>query len=139
MPDMTCEELRLYFEDHWRDEVVGADRGIIAEHIAACADCARVAEDQKELASSLRMVRESTGGTSQSLDAAVLRNYRQHVAQRQRSLIPAQRRWPRAGLNWAWAAVAALFLIGVVWLFSTRKPVTVTTAPPKVEPAETPS
>src|SRR5215467_4970882 len=132
MPDMTCEDLRMYFGDHWHDEVVGADRGIIAEHIATCADCARFAANQKELASSLQMVRESTSGATESLDAAVLRNYRQYVAERSQS-IPARSRWLGSGLRWAWVPVAAAILVGVVWLSSTRKAVTVSTAPARVE------
>jgi len=69
---MTCEELRLYFEE--RDDESGLDGGVIAEHIATCHDCARIAEDQRQLVNSLRMVRESVDATSESLDAAVVRN-----------------------------------------------------------------
>jgi len=136
---MTCEELHLYFEEHVCDSQFESDRGVLAEHIATCADCARYAEDHWALTNSLRMVRESAEGTSVSLDATVVRNYRQHVAERQNALVPVQRRQLRPVLGWAWAAIAAVFLVGLVWLSSARKPVTVNIPPTRVQPAETPS
>ena len=136
---MTCEELHLYFEEHWSVDMLGSEAGVIAEHIAACAACGRFAEDRRKFANGLRIVRDLAGATPESLDTAVLRNYRQHIAGRQSQSLPIQHRWLRPRLGWAWATIAAVFLVGVVWLFSTRKPVTVSTPPTRVQPAETPS
>jgi len=136
---MTCEELRLSFGEHCCDDQLGSEGNVIVRHLATCAHCARFVEEQKELASSLRMVRELTGGVSESLDTAVLRNYRQHLAERRSQPTPTRSRWLSPGLRWAWVAVAAVFLVGVVWLFSARRPVTVSTVPAKAEPSETAS
>jgi len=136
---MNCEELRLYLEEHSRDKGLGFETDVITEHTTACADCARFTEDQRELARALQMVRESAGVAPKALDAAVLRNYRQHVSERPSPWMPAQRRWLRPALGWAWAATAAVFLVGVVWVLSARKPATVNTPPANVQPAETPS
>src|ERR1700751_6085893 len=81
MFDMTCEELRLYFEDHLRDAEVPSDRGAVAEHTAICADCSLFVAEQSELGKNLRLVRESAPRLSESVDASVVRSYRRHMAQ----------------------------------------------------------
>src|SRR5258705_12215642 len=59
MFDMTCEELRWYFEDHLRDAEIRSDRGAVADHTAMCADCSRFIAERRELGKNMRLVRES--------------------------------------------------------------------------------
>jgi hypothetical protein len=122
---MTCQELHSFFKDHpLVDAGLRFECGEMAEHVAACADCRRLVEEQKELAKSLQLVRESVP-ISESLDAAVLVSYRKHFAERERSdLATARRLRPTAVMRWSVAAAAALVVAAL--LFSARKPVVVT-------------
>src|ERR1700741_5068070 len=71
MFDMTCEELRLYFEDNLRDAEVRSDRGAVAGQTANCADWRRFFAEQRELGKNMRLVRESAPRLSESIDASV--------------------------------------------------------------------
>jgi len=124
---MTCEELRLYFEDHLRDAEVRSDREAVAEHTAICADCSRFVAQQRELGKNMRLVRESAPRLSESVDASVVRSYRRHMAQeREHSLRAGVHRF-HAVPTLAWTAIAAAALAGVsLWVFSARKSVTTT-------------
>jgi hypothetical protein len=126
MFDMTCEELRLYFEDHLRDAEVPSDRGAVAEHTAICADCSIFVAEHKELGKNLCLVRESAPRLSESVDASVVRSYRRHMAQeRDHSLRVDMHRF-HAGPGLAWTAIAAAVLGVSFWVFSARKSVTTT-------------
>lgn len=115
---MTCKELRWYFEDHLRDVEVRSARGVVAEHIASCADCSRFVAERRELGRSLRQIRESAGPVPQSLDFSVQLNYRQHMANRKPQPRTTNLGKFRPTLVWNATAVAAGILIvaGVVLL-----------------------
>jgi hypothetical protein len=127
MFDMTCEELRLYFEDHLRDAELGSDRGAVAEHTAICADCGRFVAEQSELGKNLRLVRESAPRLSESVDASVVLSYRRHMAQEREHFPGAGVHRFHAGAALAWTAITAAVLVGVsFWVFSARKGVNTT-------------
>jgi hypothetical protein len=116
---MTCQEIRWYFEDHLRDAEVRSDRGAVAEHVSTCADCAQYVADQRALGRSLRLVRETVPAVPESLDAAVVTRYRQHLAQRRDA--PSAERGHRLlrTAAWAWGvAAAAVLTIAAFWFFS---------------------
>jgi hypothetical protein len=120
MSDMTCKELRWYFEDHLRDAEIRSARGAVAEHVATCADCSRFVAEQRELGRTLRQIRESASSVPQSLDTSVLLNYRQHMASRmaqQRTMIIGKF---RPTLVWSSTAVAAGILIVAGFLLLSR-------------------
>ena len=76
---MTCQELRLYFEDPQRAD---AEFRVEAEHLAYCADCARFVRTQHQLGVNLRRLREAVPQFPVTLDATVLDNYRRSFANR---------------------------------------------------------
>lgn len=116
---MSCEELRLYFEDPLRrDDEFRPE----AEHLAHCADCARFVETQRELGAGLRLIRESVPRFPAALDVAVLANYRRQVASAagpSRSAA-ARRQW--ASLGWSVAAVAAVIVVTALLSLPGRRP-----------------
>jgi len=135
---MTCQELHSYFADPLRvDADLSANCAEVAEHIVACADCNPFVEAQRELGTSLRLARESAPRLSASLDAAVLANYRGHIAARESSVTPARRRRPLAVLRWSTAVAAAMLLTAIVF-FSSRKTVTTEAPPRTAHPAGVP-
>jgi hypothetical protein len=115
--DMTCEEIHSYIERHLYDAEFLCDNGV-AEHIATCGACNRFAEEQRELGSNLRLIRESVGPIPESLDAAAVSNYRLYVSDQQTKsratlvLRPAVLRW---------SAVAAAVLVAAAILFFESK------------------
>ena len=124
---MTCEELRWYFEDHLRDAEVRSNHSAVAEHVATCADCSRVVEEQRTLGENLRLVRESVPPVSKSVDASVVLNYRRYLAEERKQVGTTGVYRFLPGSAWAWTAIAAAVLVGVsFWLFSARKTVTTT-------------
>lgn len=127
---MTCQELHSYFGDPLRvDADLRANCAEVNQHIIDCADCTRFVESQRELRTSLRLARESAPQLPASLDAAVLANYRRHIAALNSSVnsIPAPRRPPFAALRWSGAVAVALLVTAIVY-FSSRK--TVSTGSP---------
>lgn len=134
---MTCKELRWYFEDHLRDAEVRCARGAVAEHAATCADCARFVTEQRELGRSLREIRESPGPVPQSIDKAVLLNYRRHMAdQSTRHQVRINRKF-RPRLVWSFAGIGVGLLVVVVFLLFSRQPTINTTAHPTAIPTDT--
>jgi hypothetical protein len=129
MCHMTCQELRLYFEDPLRhDRELRPD----LEHLAHCPDCARFVEQQRELGAGLRLIREAAPRIPASLDLGVLASYRRHFNE-QRNPAEAPRKRGFAVLQWG-AAAAALLLIAGVLLWPGQKPVAV--ARPPLPPTE---
>ena len=102
---MTCNELRLYFEDPLR---MDAKFPCEAEHLAHCAECARLVEARHELGAGLRLVRESAPEPSAALEAAVLANYRRRITGDLRLVRSKTHRF--RGVYWTAAATAALAL-----------------------------
>ena len=136
---MTCEELRWYFEDHLRDAEVRSNHSAVAEHVATCADCSLLVEEQRTLGENLRLVRESVPPVSEAVDATVVLHYRQYlVEERTHSGTTGVYRF-LPGSAWAWTAIAAAVLVGVsFWLFSGRKTVTTTQPTAAHQPTEAP-
>ena len=117
---MTCQELRLYFEDPLRHD---PELRPELEHLAHCPDCARFVEQRRELGASLRLTREGAPRIPTSLDLAVLANYRRHFAE-QRNPVKAPRKRGFAVLQWTVAAAALLLIAGVL-LWPGKKPVAI--------------
>jgi hypothetical protein len=70
---MTCQKLRLYFEDPLRSDV---QFGVETEHLFRCAECARFVDTQRQMAAGLSRLREAVPQFPERLDASVLANYR---------------------------------------------------------------
>jgi len=120
---MTCQELRSYYEDRVRaDTPSGADSAEIAAHVVACADCGRFVEAQREMETSLRLVRESAPPPSAALDATVLANYRRQAEEWRGSIsaTPARGQRSFAVLRWS-AGLAAVVLVAAILSFIGRK------------------
>lgn len=135
---MTCQELRLYFGDPLRrDDELRPE----LEHLAHCAECARFVEAQRELGNNLRLARESAPAFPATLDAAVLANYRRHIAGQPNPVIAASRKRSFAILRWS--AVAAAFAVMAVLLYLATQKKAETIAQPQVSqpvvPAESPT
>lgn len=112
---MTCQELESHFESismRGAEASADADQN---EHLANCAKCTRFVETQKQLHTSLALLRESAPAASFSLDAVVLTNYRKQVLD-PRSSATAKVRKPTFTLRWGLAVTAALVLCAIlVW------------------------
>jgi hypothetical protein len=124
---MTCQELRLCFENPLRRE---SESSLESEHLARCADCARFVEAQRELAAGLRCAREAVPVPPASLDDAILASYRKQIASRpaaQTAILP-RPRFATLGWNTAAAAVVLVIVSGIL-LFQNRKAVTTITQP----------
>src|SRR5215469_8130446 len=79
MRRMTCQELRLFFEDPLaQDTEFRAE----SEHLATCRECARFVDTQRQLRSGLRRLRASVPQFPEKLDVAVLTNYRRDIVNR---------------------------------------------------------
>lgn len=113
---MTCQELRLYFEDPFRrDAAFKAE----AEHLVHCPECARFVEARGELGAGLRLIRESRPQPSAALETVVLADYRHQVAGRLSGVTWFPRRRRLAVACWS-AAAAALILAAALALHSGR-------------------
>jgi hypothetical protein len=121
---MTCQELRLYFEDPMRAD---ARFEAEAEHLAHCEECARFVEQQQEVGAGLRLARMSVPNVPRSLDTAVLASYRRQISERRASARTAPKR-RFAILCWS-AAAAAIVIVAALLTFSGRR-TTATVAPP---------
>jgi hypothetical protein len=112
---MNCQEVKSYFENSpgLRGDP-SAEPGFAA-HIAACPECSRFIEEQKEVRASLALLRESILPPSAALDETVLANYRKHVARLRASAHSA--RIPKHGLRpvirFAFGLAAAMALVTI--------------------------
>jgi hypothetical protein len=129
---MTCQELRLYFEDPLRSD---AELLVEAEHLVRCPECARLVEAQRELGAGLRLTRDAVLPFPASLDEVVLSNYRDYIAKSGAPTISPSRRRRVALLCWA-AAAAALILLSATLLLERRTPII--TAHPQSSPVIAP-
>jgi hypothetical protein len=128
MPDMTCQELHCYLENPLRTDVYMYRETLpasVSEHLDDCRECARLFEEQKALGISLNLTRDSAPQVPAALDAKVLANYRQQIAEPRN--LPVHRLWnfPRVWMRWG-VATAAVAAIALVLLFVNRKPAPVT-------------
>ncbi len=114
---MTCRELHWYFADQPLAAELRSDCGVIAEHVAACAECGRFVEEHREVRKNLRLIRDSVAGVPESVDEAIFANYRAYMAGQRGSVpvIRARRAHSTLVLGWsvvALVALAVLFLSG---------------------------
>jgi hypothetical protein len=129
---MTCQELQSYYEGlECIDASLRAVPVKIAAHLADCADCRRFVDGRREVEVALRLLQEYVPETSSSLDAAVLSNYRKHVAEKPSSVgwIPAGTRSSFALVRWG-AALAAVVLVTVILSPRDGKNITTIARPP---------
>jgi hypothetical protein len=120
MLDMTCNEMRSYFE---RQEPAAPRRDLaaaVASHLRTCPNCGPEFQAQIELLGILNLVQDSAPATSPSLDSAVLETFRargSHVAApRAVSFF----RQPAAPLLWR-CAIAAMIVLAAMILFAYRR------------------
>lgn len=115
---MTCQELRVYFEDPLR---MDAEFSAEAEHLVRCPECARFVEARRELGAGLRLIRKSVPQLPAALDASVLADYRHEIAGRAPRVnsIPGRRR--RVAIACWSAAAAALMLAAGLAFHSGRR------------------
>ena len=118
---MTCQELNLRLDELVRTGGGGSES--VNSHLSVCPDCRRLFDERMELATSLTLVREAAPLASEQLDAKVLVNYRQFIADRTNAPKGIVSR-PRI-LAWAAFAAAASLLVAV--LFEMRPPRTIAT------------
>jgi len=130
---MTCQELRLYFEDPL---LADTEFTAEAEHLAQCADCARFVEGRRVLGAGLLGIRESAPQTPAALDDAVLSAYRRHIA------IPPSpallSRGPRRLAAWCLSAAAMATLVATLLFLHQRRNATAIVeshAPESAEPS----
>jgi hypothetical protein len=118
--DMTCNEIRSYFE---RQEPV-AGRGdlaaAVASHLRACPSCGPEFQAQIELLGILNLVRDSAPATSPSLDSAVLESFRARRAYVATPKAVSFFRRPATPLLWR-CAIAALVVLAAMILFAYRR------------------
>jgi hypothetical protein len=132
---MTCQELRSHLEDRQR-AALRTDSVEVAAHIAICAGCHRIVEEQREIGTGLRLLQESVPQVPPSLDVAVLANYRRYAANMATSVRLRTRR-PRislvAALGWT-AAVAAAMIVayGELRLFFPGEDAVTSTVQPRM-------
>ena len=110
---MTCQELRLHFED---PQCHDAEFRIETEHLVHCRECALFVDTRRQLGSGLRRLREALPQFPERLNATVLANYRQDV--RNRPTVPkgTTARYRMAILCMTGAA-AAMILVAVLFFF----------------------
>jgi hypothetical protein len=110
---MTCQELRLYFEDPLRPE---AEFRVEPEHLVHCAECARFVDTQRRLGTGLRHLRNAVPQVPQQLDMSVLANYRRDVMNRPSNPTAVSARHRFANLRMT-GAVAVMVLVAGLALF----------------------
>jgi hypothetical protein len=116
---MTCKEVRSYLESMAGADWNPSSGSAFAEHARVCPECRGCLEEQQLLAKHLALVRASAPEVPASLDAAVISNYRHHMAESAAS--PYRARWRfsvATALPWAAAlAVVAIVAYGAIVLF----------------------
>jgi hypothetical protein len=126
MSHMTCQELHSHFENDLRVDISLPSASAEAlEHIGQCPECNRFVEAQHDLATQLRLVRDSAPAMPASLDATVVANYQGYMSERSclAGSVPVTRRiGPRTALGSAAAvAFAVILAYGGIVLFFVRE------------------
>ena len=120
MLDMTCSEIRSYFE---RQESAAPRRDLaaaVASHLRTCPSCGPEFQAQIELLGILNLVRDSAAATSPSLDAAVLETFRERRSQVGAPKAVSFFRQPATPLLWR-CAIAAVIVLAAMILFAYRR------------------
>jgi hypothetical protein len=130
---MTCQELRLYFEDPLRSD---AEFCVESEHLVYCAECARFVDMQRQLGAGLRRLREAVPQFPGRLDASVLAHYRRNVMNgpSQPNAATARRRLAILCMT---GAAAAMVLVTVVVFFLRPRAASPISGPRRPESAAT--
>jgi hypothetical protein len=120
---MNCQELKSYFENI---SLMSPDSSIearLTEHIADCPKCRCFVETQREVRTSLALLRESVPQPPSSLDEIILANYRKQVAALRASAEAAKVRKPgsRSSLRWTFGLAAAIALV-VILIWPRKQP-----------------
>lgn len=132
---MNCKHVLLYLQEcSGADLSSGIENAEISSHLNVCAECARMVNQQRELAESLRVVRDSECNVPAALDAKVLANYHRQISElKKQSVVSVWISRPVTVL--AWSAVAAALVFAAILFSSLRREVT-TTSPPTGLPTE---
>jgi hypothetical protein len=133
---MTCQQLRQSLEERLCAGTGPLGREV-ERHVAGCAACRQFVNHRRDLATGFTAVRESVGRVPESVDAAVLAGYREHLAE-QSSVVRVRKLRPVAVWGWS-AAVAAMLLAIAMVLFAVRRPVATVHLPSVGSPAVQPS
>ena len=110
---MTCEELRLYFEDPLRSD---AEFRVETEHLVHCAECARFVDTRRQLGCGLRRFRLAVPQFPAGLDVAVLAKYRRDARERSSVAKPTAARH-RIAILCVTGAAAAMVWVAVLVFF----------------------
>ena len=108
---MTCHELHSHFEGC----LEGALTPEAVSHLESCAECRGFVDRRQALGRGLHLVRESAPTISESFDASVLAQYRQHTAEKPN--LPAH--WSSSwAVRWSVVAAAAVIAVSTLWLLA---------------------
>jgi hypothetical protein len=142
---MTCQEFHSYFENRSLLDAIWLDTSAeLSNHAGDCLGCNHLLEMHKELAVNLRLASQSAPQVPAALDRAVIRKYREFVAEQQAKSRPAtvgKRMRLVSLLAWAAAVAAAvvvaqeemtLFFPGNNGAIGEQPPAAQTTNPPPV-------
>jgi len=139
---MTCQELRLHFEDLRRMAASQQpDCAEIAAHTAICTGCSRFVEGQGELATKLSLLLDAAPEVPLALEAKVIADYRTFAARPVSATRLTTRRRISLSEAFAWAAavVATVIIAGVALrLFFPSEEISTESArvtTPQVQPA----
>jgi hypothetical protein len=114
MFDMNCQRLRQHTENSPDGAFnLGHFSAEILAHIEGCFECKDFVQQRRELAFGLLRIREASPEVPQSLNAAVLTAFRQHVAIPRREHKPPK----RAGRAAIYSSSAALLVAAAVVVF----------------------
>jgi len=128
---MNCQRFRQHVGNS-RHNTLNRDgfSGEMLAHLDTCAECTNYTEHRRELALSFQRIRAAAPQFPQTLDSAVLENYRGHLATHDQT--PLHRGTGRAAILGYSAAVIAAVVI-VILLLSPRK-----TIVPRIQTAQGP-
>jgi hypothetical protein len=111
---MSCQQIRQHVEDSQdRDLDLCSFSAEMLAHLNVCAECKHFIGQRRELVLSLRRVRESTPEVPPTLDAAVLKAFRKHVAALRREPTALHKTTDRVAI---FSYSAALLAVGAVIL-----------------------
>jgi hypothetical protein len=119
---MSCEQIRQRVEDSQdRDLDLRSFSAEMLAHLNVCAECKHFIGQRRELALSLRRVRESAPEVPTTLDAAVLRAFRKRVAAPRREPTVLHETTHRVAIFSYSAALLAVAAVILILLLPGRK------------------
>ena len=122
---MKCKEVWAYFEgDPFAALNPEFESAAFLEHTTKCGECNRLLDEQKELAKTLLLLRQSAPETPASLDASVVDVYRSAMSEASRSMaagVRADHDGPLRAFRWVAAGGFAVIAVGAALLFISAK------------------